>query len=384
MVSTTSSGSDIGWELRVSARNFLSKEVPISLVRESHAAQGMSLSLWKSMADQGWFRLLVGEPNGGLALTLRDVGPLFMELGEYLPPGPVLDHVVVGPLLINSGVEGPLLNIVSGQEVVVFADPQVDSQGIELKDLPRVDDGRLQGEVQLIRCGTQATYLIAAAIKSKEWQFLQLPVGGEGVEVKPVESFDPVNSYATASFDRMLQPGDVVLSGEAAEEALLKIRTASQLMAACELSGISSRLSKMSQAYALARSQFGRPIGSFQAIKHLLADMAVKVTALQNLCATSLDQADSWSPALTRIAAVTKAYASETARSVAEQSLQIHGGMGFLEEHDLHLFFKRALALQGFYGDERQLATSIGAELLAATGLAPIPSEGEESAGLIG
>jgi alkylation response protein AidB-like acyl-CoA dehydrogenase len=159
-----------------------------------------------------------------------------------------------------------------------------------------------------------------------------------------------------------------VLAGREAERFLTEMRAWARILAACELSGIATGLLETTTAFVQVREQFGRPIGAFQAVKHVLADMHALACSLRNVCDGALADAVSAGPEdLSMLAAVAKAYAADAALEVCESAVQMHGGAGFTTETDLHLYYKRALALRAWYGDHEELAHRIGDALLAGS-----------------
>ena len=150
-----------------------------------------------------------------------------------------------------------------------------------------------------------------------------------------------------------------------APEVLARVRRWSRVLIACELSGIATRCLEMAVEYAKQREQFGRVIGSFQAIKHMLADMHTDAVSLHNFCEAVAGELDELANAEADLsAAALKAHAARVAVSVCEGAIQVHGGIGFTAEADVHWYYKRALALRAWYGDSTELEEEIGALVL--------------------
>ena len=227
----------------------------------------------------------------------------------------------------------------------------------------------MAGTVELVRFGAQADALVLAADGgSGEPAVVVLPAGDPAVRVEEVPSSDPAARYARVTVaGRSVTPGEVVATGAAAAALMTRIRAWMRLLTACELAGIARRVLADSVAYAKQREQFGRPIGSFQALKHILATMAqlsLSLDAVSEAAVADGGTQDGAELELTALAA--KAAAAQSARQVCEDGLQVHGGIGFTTEYDLHWFLRRALALRSWYGDERELAGLIGARRLAS------------------
>lgn len=178
-------------------------------------------------------------------------------------------------------------------------------------------------------------------------------------------SADPLSSFASIGLDGVA--GTPLADPSAAPRLIDEIRSWVRTFLACELSGIASYCVRTTIDYAKAREQFGRPIGSYQAIKHIIADMHVHAASVQNLCDSVLaDTVSNGTPPAVD-AAVLKAHASKVAVAVCQDAIQVHGGIGFTAEVDLHWFYKRALALRPWYGDTQALEEAVGAAALAQT-----------------
>jgi acyl-CoA dehydrogenase len=214
----------------------------------------------------------------------------------------------------------------------------------------------LTGGVAAVRFAAQASVLVVIAGAA----VCLVDPGARGVRIEPVGSADPGASFARVSFD-----GAVAHTVLPDDDLGARIRAWARLLLACELSGIAEGALAATVAYVGQREQFGKPIGSFQAVKHLAADMSVRSAGLRNLCLAALDDAGGTSTAdLDLISSTAKAHAAHTAVRVCEDAIQLHGGMGFTTETDVSWYYRRALALRGWYGDETELRHRIGAALL--------------------
>nr|WP_240963210.1 acyl-CoA dehydrogenase family protein [Antrihabitans stalactiti] len=184
-----------------------------------------------------------------------------------------------------------------------------------------------------------------------------------GVHIEEVDSADPATEFARVTFNEV--HAEAAAFGPAAEALVTRIRSWARLLIACELSGVAHRSLERTIEYLSQRRQFDRPIGSFQAVKHIAADMHTRWAGLHNLCVASLDNADHASAAdLDILAATAKAHAALTAILICEDAIQLHGGMGFTTESDVSWYYKRALALRSWYGDDTELQLKVGTALL--------------------
>ena len=226
-------------------------------------------------------------------------------------------------------------------------------------------DGSLTGRACLVRHGSIADGFVVIA---------RDPAGGAvvafvdaqapGVTAAPRDSFDSASVVADVQFDRVAVPYDFVIPVPPA--VIDRLRGVLRLMIAAELTGLARHLLDASVGYAKIREQFGRPIGSFQAVQQILAEMAVQVLGAEAFtaeCAVQCDM-DRAEPDPADTIAL-KGFASQVARQVGESALQVHGGIAFTEEFDDNRWFLRALTLQGLYGDEASSFYEIGRTLLA-------------------
>lgn len=321
-------------EIRAATRAFLGDRWSVESLRDWAATGSTRTDLWSEAASMGWFRLLASEGAGGLGLDSVSAASLMHLVGSALVPGPVLDSMVVGSLTADRGLEIP------EDARICYLDDE----------LTRSADGLLSGGARAVPGAPSADWVVGRVASRGEVSLVAMPTSAPGVSVTPV-----------GSIDALLEPGDVSVSGagmawsaEGASVTVARIDLLRALLRASEIAGVVGALTRMSAEYALQRKQFGRPIGSFQAIKARLAEMQVLATVTENLvhdAASAVDRGElDRSPE--RWVSVAKAYASRAARRAAEEALQIHGGIGFTQDHVLHLYFKHALTLQAASGDE--------------------------------
>jgi len=278
-----------------------------------------------------------GIGDGGLGLGLVDLVLLLEESGRVALPEPLVETTALaGPLLAGlddpgkPGTAGPvawLEGIAAGSIAAAVADPSPGGRpvaGADGADLfilfaPGGDDGP---EVHL--------------------------VGSEQVAVTPVPTLDPTRRLGRPEWAPT--PGTMVASGAAAGACIQRTRDRAAVATAAQLLGLSDRMITMTAEYARARHQFGKPIGSFQAVKHLLAGAQVKLEFARPLVYAAAWSLDDGEPTASRAASTAKAYASDAATEAAGVALQVHGAIGYTWECDLHLFLKRAWALAEAWG----------------------------------
>jgi alkylation response protein AidB-like acyl-CoA dehydrogenase len=341
--------AELAGDLAVAAEELLA-DLPRRRRTAQPAASGRAE--WDALADAGWFSVLLPEALGGLGLGAAELAGMSAAVGRHLAGGALVEQAVAGPLAA-AAAEGNaaerLLAACAGERVVTLADPL--AVGQDPADVIVVD-GLVDGEVGLVRGAQHADELLVLA-GARESATVAL-VDCRAIGAESLGSFDDCVSQDRVRFD--LTPALVIADGRHGGRLAESIRMLSRAMLACELAGIARRVIELSVAYANQRRQFGRPIGAFQALAHLIADGYADVVTVEAHVRSALRD-------LTPIAAAAvKADANRVARRACETALQVHGGIGFTVEHDLHRYYKHALALQGLYGDEHSLCLEIGRE----------------------
>jgi acyl-CoA dehydrogenase len=295
-------------------------------LRAGEWEDGFSPTDWAAAGEAGWFDILRAETDGGLGLGLPELGGIFRAVGRNLFAGPLLEHAVAVPIVEAAGghVEGMVALVDSPAHGVRFAD---------------------RAETFLV-LADDSVAIVPAAV----------------VTVAPHASLDPSVSYA-----------DVMLA-EARPQQVVSLdvpglRGALRLMLACEIAGLADRTLELAVEYAKVREQFGRPIGGFQAVQHLLAEMARRRHALDALCRSAVHAAPD---ALPLAGSVAKAAAAANGRAIVEGSLQVHGGIAFTIEHVLHRYYKHLLGLEQLFGGSRELESELG-HMLLERGAEPWP-----------
>jgi alkylation response protein AidB-like acyl-CoA dehydrogenase len=346
-------------ELTATASRFLTGALAEPNLRRQDP-RGTYRILRPGLADLGWFTLPPDDSLGGIGAP-RLTTPLFTLAGRTLVPGPILEDVVMGPAL------GAMLTLDRADDIrsrapFAFVDyAEASSPPIPGPPGPSLTNGLLTGTAGPIAHVGEVAWVLIAADSAAGCQLLMLASDHPGIDITPVVSMDPCSTMGLVSFRCMVGAADVLSSGDDAAEMLIVLRALARLALSSELHGIAARLVEMSVSYALQRHQFGRPIGSFQAIKHMLATMAGDVLALGNLVASVADRLPADQESTSMWCAIAKSHASQVAVKTAATALQVHGGIGFTEEHPLQLYYKRTLALESRLGLPAELNMLIGA-----------------------
>jgi alkylation response protein AidB-like acyl-CoA dehydrogenase len=353
--------------LRAAARDFLADHSPPEKVRSAMATEaGFDPAVWRRIGDLGWTAVIIPEEYGGLGLGHVELTALMELMGGALLCAPFFSTVCLAAnALLSGGSEEQkrrhLPGIASGETIATLAFMEAsgrhDAAGIEA--LAR-RDGRhfvLNGTKAYVLDGHTASLLIVAARGPGSQgddgvSLFVVPADTPGIERRPVPTLDQTRKQAEVHLREVRVPAAALLGEEGAGWSVLRRTLDLAVIAlAAEQVGGAERCLDMSVAYAKGRVQFGRPIGTFQAIKHKCADMLLRVESARSAAyyagwAASVDD-----PELPVLASLAKAYCSDAYFQCAAESIQIHGGVGFTWEYDVHLHFKRAKSSATLLGD---------------------------------
>jgi alkylation response protein AidB-like acyl-CoA dehydrogenase len=370
--------------LRDTARRFLSDKAPSEVVRRlMETEEGFDPSLWQEIAAQGWQAMAIPEEYGGAGFGFLEQGILMEEMGRSLFPAPYLSAVVLGAdLVLSAGSEDQkkalLPDIAAGEKTVAVAhleqNGRWDPAGVAMVAKQDGSDFVLSGTKSFVLNGHTADTLLVVVRTDESSSgadgisLLVVDATAAGVERRRLETMDMTRKQAEIVFSDVRVPEDALLGAEGAGwGALDQTLTRAIVALAFEQVGGAERCLEMSVEYAKVRVQFGRPIGSFQAIKHKCADMLVQVESAKSAAyyagwAVAEDDDD-----LMVAAPLAKSYCSEAYFECAAENIQVHGGIGFTWEHDAHLYFKRAKTDELLFGSPAH-HRAILAERLGLTG----------------
>ncbi len=338
-------------DLQDGARSFLDGHCSSDRVR-AHLATGApyDASLWRAMADQGWCAVAVPEDRGGLGLGWVEAVVLLAEAGRHLTPVPLAPTLVA--LAALSGTDdgaGWLARMVEGSSIGAVAwTPRGDAVTVAGdRDRPRLS-GRL-GPVEGASVADVVVVVVPDAVYLVDLTREGRPPAEPAMDVTRTMSW------------LALDDTPAVRIGGAAEAA--RLGGLGAVAASAELLGGADRVLDLASAYAKDRVQFGAPIGSFQAVKHRCADMLVDVEGMRSVTWYGAWALSTEAPGWAMAAAAAKVWCAEASKRVMASGLQVHGGIGFTWEHDLHLYLKRAQFSQLDYGDAAHHRSSLAAEL---------------------
>jgi alkylation response protein AidB-like acyl-CoA dehydrogenase len=351
--------------LRASAREFLAKECPSSYVRRMmEADDAWDQAMWKKLAGMGWTSLGIPEVYGGVG-TFLDLVVILEEAGRALLPGPYFTTMGLAvPALLEAGSEAQkqevLTKIASGDAcaTVAVTEPagRWDAEGVTLSAHRQGDGWRLEGVKLFVPDAAVADYIVVPArtrASGEDGVTLFLVKGRpEAMKVSPLRTMDMTRRWYEVRLDGLSLPAEAVV-GEA-DKGWAPLRRALDWAAAAlcaEMVGGAQHVLDTSVEYAKTRHQFGKPIGIYQAVSHKLADMLLETESARSATYYAAWAVDADAPDRSLAASMAKAYTSDAYRRAAGNGIQVHGGIGFTWEHDMHLYFKRAKASEVTLGD---------------------------------
>ena len=351
------------------AASFVKKESPPARVRKLRDDPiGWSKPLWKRMGDMGWLGILFGEEVGGFGGTFVDAALLLEQFGTTLVPEPYVPSVILGGTAITrvgdaAQRERWLAPVVAGDATLALAWAEAAGRYDATRVGTRAERAgagwRLRGRKELVLCGHAADAMVVTARTSggeADREGISLFViarGASGVGVRPVTTIDG-HRAAIVTFDGAEIGGDALLGAEGGAAALLDELMDLGAAAACaEGAGLMRAALTMTLEYLRTREQFGVRIGSFQALQHRAVDMFVETELAKStsiLASIKVSDPDPFERASAISAA--KVQLAIAGRFVTQQAIQLHGGIGVTDEHDIGLYFKRMHALNAMFGDE--------------------------------
>ena len=353
--------------LRNTARKFFENECPSETVRRlMETPEAINAELWKKLAEQGWLGLIYPEQYDGMALGLVDLVVLMEEMGRAVAPGPYFSTVLLGGLaILEAGGEGQkkewLPKIAAGDKRVALAwmepSAQLGPAGVTLTAVKRGEKFALSGTKLFVHDAHTADTLVVAArtrpgAGADGVSLFLLPKGTKGLEVTLLPTMDQTRKLCEVACSDVTVGGDALLGAAGSGWApLARVLDRATVALCAEMCGGAQKVLDMTVEYAKIRQAFGRPIGSYQGVKHRAADMLVDVENSKSITYYAAWALDENSPEAPLAVSMAKAYVSDAFRRVSAAGIQLHGGIGFTWEHDLHLYFKRAKGSEFTFGD---------------------------------
>ena len=352
--------------LRNSAREFLSRECPHSLVRAMEEDEkGYTPELWQKMVDLGWTGVALPESYGGNGGNFLDLAVLLEEMGRALVPGPFFSTVVLGALtVLEAGSDAQkrdlLPGVCRGQTLIALALTEASASfepwGVQMEARRKGDDFILSGTKLFVPDAHVSDVMIVAARTSQSEDpatgitaFL-VPTASKGIRTNPLRTLG-ADKQSEVVFEGVRVPADGVLGEvDAGWPHLMKTIEMAAAAKCVEMLGGAEAVLAMTVEYAKQRVQFGRPIGSFQAVQHHCANMATDVECSRYVAYQAAWRLAEGLPAATEVS-MAKAWVSDAYRRVCALAQSCHGAIGFTKEHNLQLYTRRARAQEPAFGD---------------------------------
>lgn len=347
-------------ELRKTVRSFLDAKSPETAVRElMETGDGYDKAIWNQMgAEMGLQGLIIPEEFGGSGYSYVELGVVLEEMGRALLCAPFFSTVALAAnTLLHSGDEAAkkayLPGIASGDTIatLAFTEPsgKWDESGITMAASGSGSDFTLTGTKSFVLDGHIASLILVAARTGKGVSLFAVDGGASGLTRTALSTMDQTRKQAKLEFSNT--PAKLIGTEGQGWSVLNRVLDLAAVALAAEQVGGAQKVLDMAVEYAKVRVQFGRPIGSFQAIKHKCADMLLEVESAKSAAYYAMWCAAELNDELPSVASLAKAYCSEAYFHATAENIQIHGGIGFTWEHPAHLYFKRAKSSELLFGD---------------------------------
>jgi alkylation response protein AidB-like acyl-CoA dehydrogenase len=337
--------------------DFVAKESPLERARKLRDDElGFDLSLYRQMAELGWLSLPFSEEDGGFGGGFLEVALVLESFGRALVPEPILENILAGLAIAEGGSaeqkERHLAPLIAGEKLLSLA--YLEPHGRQLREASETvaqksgEGHSLKGEKTWVSHANAADAFVVSAVLDGETRLFVVPKDASGLSIQVLKTIDgrKAGRLNLANVDAELLPS----SSQALLDHILDRGAAG---AVAEGVGLTQRVLEITTEYLNTREQFGVKIGSFQVLQHRAVEMFVETQLIRAASTASMVLADEADPAA-RLEAISaaKVQLSVGGKQVTQQSIQLHGGVGCTDEHDIGLFFKRMHALNTHYGDE--------------------------------
>lgn len=361
-------------ELQRSARSMLEVECPRSLVREVVEKGSVPERLWRQMTELGWPALAISEEDGGIGLGFVELSLVVEELGRAVAPGPFFATTTQFAPAIEEGGSSTqrgrwLTPVAEGRIAGTFAVAEQsgiwDADTIRARAERHGDTWRLHGTKHYVIDASRSNEMVVAA-GDDLGEVALFVVPTSDVTVTPIRSVDASREVATVTLAGVEVGTDRRLDGAPGARALTRAVEVGTVAIATETVGTCQAILDLTLEHVRVREQFDAPLGSFQAVKHLCADMYVALERARSTCRFAAMTIAEDDPRRALGAAMAKAAAGDAEQTISRGGIQLHGGIGYSWEHDVHLLAKRAIASAALLGSARTHRRRISDHLASA------------------
>ncbi len=347
-------------------RRFLAAELPITATRElADDPNGFDPTAWRRGCELGWTSMLVAEAHGGGSLSgagILDAALVAEEMGRVVAPGPLVPVNVVADALSRGGSDRVRAEVLPG-----LLDGSAVAAWTGTTPVPgREGTGGgivVDGVAAPVEAGAQAAHLLVTVGSPSGRELVLVPADAPGVTITPMDGIDLVRRFASVAFDGVVVPLDARIADAAAVERALQVACALQC---AEAVGAMARVLEMTAEYLGDRYSFGRPLSSYQALKHRVADQRVELETCLATADAATRAVAAEAPDAGELVSTAKAWIGPRGTELVQDCIQLHGGIGVTWEHDLHLYLRRLTVDRATYGTPEDHHERIATLLLGA------------------
>ena len=344
---------------RETTQRFLDDQASVAELRRRRDDEvGFGADYWRRGAELGWTSFLVSEADGGGSISgegLVDLALVAHEIGAHAAPGPLVPvNVVAGALSRAGGHADVLAGLLDGSATAAWclteqAARTIVPTGLEIQ--PSGDGFVVRGVKRPVESAGQTSHLLVTGRTGDGLTQVLVPTDAPGVTVTPLKTVDLTRRFSAVSFEDVQVPASALIGevGQAAADVELQLQQALVLVAA-ESTGAMQSAFDMTVQWAFDRYTFGRPLASYQALKHRFADMKSWVEAAHAISDEAADAVVAGKPNAASLVSAAKAYISDAGGELMQECVQLHGGLGVTFEHDVHLFLRRQTVNQTLFG----------------------------------
>jgi alkylation response protein AidB-like acyl-CoA dehydrogenase len=347
--------------LQETTANFLTEEAPVEQLRRLRDDPlGFDADYWRRGAELGWTSLLVGEERGGGSISgqgLVDLSLIAWEFGRHTAPGPLaVSNVVAATLSETEGSEfhEVIGGILSGESIASWCLSEPEPSTFDEVQLAIRADGAevvLDGVKRPVESAGRADHLLVTGRSGSSLTQVLVPAGTPGLTVTPMKTIDLTRRFSVVSFEQVRLPASAVVGeiGTADQQVRTQVERIVALTVT-EAVGAMQTAFDTTVSWAFDRYSFGRPLASYQALKHRFADMKTWLEASRGIADAAVEAVATGSPRSAELISAASAYVGQFGSELLQDCIQIHGGIGLTFDHDIHLFLRRHTLDRALYG----------------------------------